>query len=249
MSAAESITYPGVAAVIPALNESDNIAAVVEDLLAQGIEWVVVADNGSTDDTGAVASAAGAVVIDEPRQGYGYACAAGSAEAARLGASVLVYVDGDGSARPDELGRLLDPITQDHADLVLGSRVLGTIDAGAMGPHQRFGNWLTAAIMRLLYRIEVTDLGPYRAIRTGLLEELAMTEMTFGWPTEMMVKSARAKAKIAEVPVTWQNRAAGESKVSGTVKGTVLAGWYLLSVTVKHARPTRSTRSREKSRT
>lgn len=241
--------YPGVAAVIPALDESDNIAAVVEQLLAEGVEWVVVADNGSTDETGSVAADAGAVVISEPRRGYGYACAAGSAEATRLGASVLVYVDGDGSARPDELGRLLEPVIEDRADLVLGSRALGTIDAGAMGPHQRFGNWLTAAIMRLLYRIEVTDLGPYRAIRTELLERLAMSEMTFGWPTEMMVKSARGGARIIEAPVTWQNRAAGESKVSGTVKGTVLAGWYLLSVTVKHARPTRPSPERRKSRT
>ena len=126
-------------------------------------------------------------------------------------------------------------ITRGEADLVLGSRVLGTIESGAMGVHQRFGNWLTSAIMRRLYRIDVTDLGPYRAVRADLLTELAMTEMTFGWPTEMMVKAARRGARIVEVPVTWSVRHSGDSKVSGTVKGTILSGWYLLSVTFKHA--------------
>lgn len=230
-----------IAVIIPALNEADNIAEVVEQLQAQGdVDEVIVVDNGSTDDTAAVAQRAGAIVVSEPERGYGRACAAGSAAALERGASVLVYIDGDHSSRPDEIGSLLKPIIDDEADLVLGSRVLGTMEHDAMGPHQQFGNWLTAALMRKLYRITVTDLGPYRAIRGDLLEALDMSEMTFGWPTEMMVKSARRGSRLVEVPVTWQARRSGESKISGTVKGTILAGWYLLSVTVKHARPFRA---------
>ncbi|MEM7093305.1 MAG: glycosyltransferase family 2 protein [Actinomycetota bacterium] len=230
-----------VAVVIPALDEAGNIAHVVGDILGEGVSTVVVVDNGSSDDTAAVAAAAGAIVVDEPMRGYGQACATGSAEAIRRGADIVVYIDGDRSSRADELDRLLEPMAS-GADLVLGSRVLGTIDAGAMGVHQRFGNWLTAAIMRFLYAIEVTDLGPYRAIRAELLERLEMREMTFGWPTEMTVKAARHGATIVEVPVTWQQRGSGQSKVSGTIKGTILAGWYLLSVTIKHARPIRRSR-------
>lgn len=224
--------------VIPALDEADNIGGVVTLLHEQPIDHVIVVDNGSTDDTAKVASLAGATVVTEPRQGYGSACAAGSAAAIKMGASIVVTIDGDHSSRPEEITRLTEPIASDHADLVLGSRVLGTIEAGAMGFHQRFGNWLTAALMRRLYDIEVTDLGPYRAIRSDLLESLEMTEMTFGWPTEMMVKSAKRNRRILEVPVTWQVRHSGVSKVSGTIKGTILAGWYLLSVTIKHARNT-----------
>jgi len=224
-----------VAAVIPALNESGNIAEVVYGLLKQNVDLVIVVDNGSTDDTATVAAGAGAIVIGEPTRGYGYACAAGSGAAIDRDATVVAYIDGDLSSLPKELDRIVEPILVGDADLVLGSRVLGTIDAGAMGPHQRFGNWLTAAIMRRLYKITVTDLGPYRAIDADLLDHLEMTEMTFGWPTEMMVKSARRGARIVEVPVTWAVRSSGESKVSGTVKGSILAAWFLLSVTVKHA--------------
>lgn len=227
--------HPKPAVVVPALNEAGNIVAVVEALLAESIPWVVVVDNGSTDNTAELAAQAGAIVVTEARRGYGYACAAGTSKAIELGADVVVYIDGDQSSLPSEIHRLLQPLADGAADLVLGSRTLGTIQAGAMGAHQRFGNWLTAAIMRRLYDIAVTDLGPYRAIDAELLIALNMSEMTFGWPTEMMVKSARRNARIIEVPVTWEVRGAGESKVSGTIKGTVMAAWFLLSVTVKHA--------------
>ena len=223
-----------IAVIIPALNEEGNVADVVSNLRAESVDVVIVVDNGSDDATADVAAGAGAVVVSEPRRGYGYACAAGSAEALRQGATVLVYIDADQSSRADEISRLLMPL-DDGADLVLGSRTRGTIEQGAMGPHQRFGNWLTAAIMRRLYDIDVTDLGPYRAIRGDLFGELDMREMTFGWPTEMMVKCARRQSLIVEVPVTWQSRYSGDSKVSGTIKGSALAAWFLLSVTVKHA--------------
>lgn len=221
--------------VVPALNEEGNIASVVSGLLDQQIDTVVVVDNGSTDQTARRAEDAGAIVVPESRRGYGWACATGSAKARELGAAITVFIDGDGSSLPAEIDRLLAPIRNSQADLVLGSRALGVVEAGSMGAHQRFGNVLTAAIMRRLYDVEVTDLGPYRAISTTLLHQLDMSEMTFGWPTEMMVKSARRDARILEVPVTWRARQTGDSKVSGTIKGSVLAGWFLLSVTVKHA--------------
>jgi glycosyltransferase involved in cell wall biosynthesis len=234
-AAPDGTRHGAVSIVIPALNEAGNIAAVVTALLAEPVDRIIVVDNGSTDDTAAVARAAGADVISEPRRGYGFACAAGTRAAFQSGSRVVVYIDADQSSLPSEVGRLLGPLAAGDADLVLGSRTLGTVEVGAMGVHQRFGNWLTAAILRRLYRVRVTDLGPYRAIRADLLQSLDMSEMTFGWPTEMMVKSARRRARIVEVPVSWHSRKAGASKVSGTVKGTILAGFYLLSVTVKHA--------------
>ncbi|MEM7323668.1 MAG: glycosyltransferase family 2 protein [Actinomycetota bacterium] len=224
-----------VVAVIPALDEAGNVATVVGELLAE-VAAVVVADNGSTDDTAAVAAAAGATVVTEPRRGYGYACAAGTAEAIRAGADVVVYIDGDGSSVPGEVPGLLEPIAAGDAGLVLGSRTLGRIEDGAMPAHQRFGNTLSAWLMRLLYRIEVTDLGPYRAIRADLVVSLDMTEMTFGWPTEMTVKCATRGVTVVEVPVTWRRRGQGRSKVSGTLRGSVLAARYILGVTIRHAR-------------
>lgn len=222
-----------VSVIIPALNEAGNIAELVAAVLAQPVDQVVVVDNGSTDGTGARAGAAGALVVREERRGYGYACAAGVAAA--IG-EILVFLDGDFSFSPGELPRLIEPIQQGVADLVLGSRVLGHIEPGAMPPHQRFGNRLTAWLMGLLYRVKVTDLGPYRAVRGELLGGLGMAEMTYGWPTEMMVKAARQRVKILEVPVSYASRRAGKSKVSGTVRGSLLAGWYILSVTLRYAR-------------
>ncbi|MFN2254335.1 MAG: glycosyltransferase family 2 protein, partial [Candidatus Promineifilaceae bacterium] len=203
------------AVIIPALNEEGAIAAVVRDSLVQDIDWVIVADNGSSDETAEIARQAGAQVVDVPCLGYGYACAAGTARAIALGATVLVYIDGDYSSVPDEMVRLLNPLRENKADLVLGSRVLGTIGEGAMPPHQKFGNDVSSWLISKLYGVKVTDLGPYRAIRTELIQELGMREMTFGWPTEMMVKAVRNGARIVEVPVSWRRRRAGQSKVSG----------------------------------
>jgi glycosyltransferase involved in cell wall biosynthesis len=219
-----------VSVIVPALNEAGNIAALVRETLAQGVHEVIVVDNGSTDSTAALAASAGARVLTEKRRGYGYACAAGSAAAT---GDILAYLDADFSFLPAELPRLVDPIARGAADLALGSRPLGGIDPGAMPPHQRFGNWLTAALMRRRYGLAVTDLGPYRAIRADLLRALDMVEMTYGWPTEMMVKAARRGARVFEVPVTYHTRRAGRSKVGGTLKGSALAAYHILRVTLR----------------
>lgn len=230
-------TVTRVAAVIPALDEADNIAEVVARTAAQGVRTVIVVDNGSTDGTGEVAAAAGAIVVDEPRRGYGYACAAGVRRAIDGGAEIVAFLDADLSSPPEELSPVLAPVIAGEADLVLGSRVLGEIEKGAMAFHQRFGNVLSAALMRRLYRLRVTDLGPFRAIRADLLASLDMQEMTFGWPTEMTVKTARAGATINEVPVSWLRRNAGRSKVSGTLKGSALAARHILGVTIRYSLP------------
>lgn len=224
------------AVIIPALNEAGHIGPLVQEALAQPVAWVIVVDNGSTDETAVVARDAGAIVVYEPRRGYGYACAAGTAVALARQADVLIYMDGDYSSVPAECKRLLAPIREDRADLVLGSRTLGRIAAGAMPLHQRFGNWLSARLLSRLYGITVTDLGPYRAIRADLMALLDMQEMTFGWPTEMTVKVAKRNGRILEVPVSWQARRSGRSKVSGTVRGSVLAAYHILGVTLRHAR-------------
>ena len=222
-----------VTVIIPALNESGNIRQLVHEVYATVPAEVIVVDNGSSDSTAQEAREAGAKVVSEPRRGYGYACAAGVAES--QDADVLVFLDGDHSFAPSDLPSLLGPILDGQADLVLGSRSLGYIEPGAMLLQQRFGNWLAARLMNILYGLSITDLGPYRAIRRQLLSELNMQEMTYGWPTEMIVKSAYCKARIIEVPVSYHNRRFGRSKVSGTVRGTVLAAWFILGVTFRHA--------------
>jgi glycosyltransferase involved in cell wall biosynthesis len=223
------------AVIIPALNEAGNIAAVVHDSLAQDIDWVIVADNGSSDETAELARQSGAQVVSAPCRGYGYACAAGTAKAIALGATVLVYIDGDYSSVPTEIHRLLNPIMANRADLVLGSRVLGNIDRGAMPPHQKYGNAISSWLISKLYDADVTDLGPYRAIRRELIQRLDMREMTFGWPTEMIVKAAQNGARIIEVPVSWKRRRSGQSKVSGNLRGSLLAAYYILGVTIRYA--------------
>ena len=234
-----------VAAVIPALDEVETIAQVVARTKSQQIDWVIVADNGSGDGTNRAAVEAGAIVVLEQRRGYGYACAAGSAEAVRLHADVVVYLDADLSSPPEEVPLLLGPLYDGRADLVLGSRTLGRVAAGSMAPHQRFGNWVSAWLMRRLYRVAVTDLGPFRAIRTELLIGLQMQEMTYGWPTEMMVKSANRGATIIEVPVSWEERGGGKSKVSGTIVGSLMAARSMVGVTLRHAESVRPARWRQ----
>ena len=224
-----------VAVIIPARNEESPLPGVLAEIPQAVAGTVIVVDNGSTDRTAEVSRQAGVTLVSEPRAGYGYACAAGVRVAAERNAQVLVFLDADGSFDPAQIPDLLTPIGAGQADLVLGSRPAGGIEPGAMPLHARFGNWLVARLMRLLYGLRVTDLGPYRAIRTDLLAQLGMQEMTYGWPTEMMVKAARRGARVVEVPVCYRVRRGGRSKVSGTVRGTLLATKAILFVTLRYA--------------
>ncbi|MFN8467121.1 MAG: glycosyltransferase family 2 protein [Caldilineaceae bacterium] len=223
---------PAISLIIPALNEAACLGPLLAEVPPDLAGEIIVVDNGSTDDTAAVARAAGAQVMVEPRRGYGAACRAG-AMAAR--GDILVFMDGDGSFVPAECAALAAPLAAGRADLVLGTRMQRPLAPGAMPPHQRWGNQVVAGLLRMLYGVQVTDLGPYRAIRRELLVALAMQEMTYGWPVEMMVKTAQRGGVLAEVPVSYRPRTAGVSKVGGSVKGTVLATYRILRVTFRYA--------------
>ncbi len=224
-----------VAVIIPARNEEVTLPGVVAAVPPGVSHAIVVVDNGSTDRTALVARAAGAVVVSEPRAGYGYACAAGSRAAVQLGADLLVYLDGDGSFDPAQIPDLVAPLQAGQAQLVLGSRMAGGMEPGAMPVHARFGNWLVPRLLRPLYGLRVTDLGPYRAIRADLLSSLRMQEMTYGWPVEMMAKAVLHGARVVEVPVHYRVRRGGRSKVSGTVKGSLKATYIILYVVLRYA--------------
>ena len=222
-----------VCVIIPALNEAESIGVVLAAIPAALAAEVIVVDNGSTDDTAARALAAGARVVREDRRGYGFACAAG---VAATQADIMVFLDADLSDYPEEMAALLAPIQSGQADLVLGSRFLaGNLSRSVMPPQQRFGNWLASRLMQRLYRIPVTDLSPFRAVRRDVLLALDMREMTYGWPTEMMVKAARRDYRLTEIAVRYRARFAGRSKVSGTVRGALLAAYYILGTTLRYA--------------
>jgi glycosyltransferase involved in cell wall biosynthesis len=222
--------------VVPALNEAESIGSVVNGLTRQDavrLHRIVVVDNGSTDGTGDIARAAGALVEREERRGYGAACLAGVKAA--TDADIIVLMDGDAADDPDDLARIVEPLVWNEADLVVGSRILGFAESGAMTPQQQAGNRLTCWLIGKIYGWKVTDLGPFRAIRRRNLLHLDMHEMTYGWSTEMMVKAARAGYRYREVPVRYHRRI-GQSKVGGTVRGSLLAGRSILLTTLRYAR-------------
>ncbi len=221
-----------IAVVIPALDEEAAIGHVVREIPRELVEEIVVVDNGSTDRTAEVARAAGATVIREPMRGYGAACLAGAM--AVQDADILVFLDGDRSDDPSEMPVVLRPILEGRADLVIGSRIAGRAEEGALTPHQRFGNRLVTWMLRLLYGLRLTDIGPFRAIRAETLGDLKMEHKTYGWPVEMIVKAAKKGCRIVEVPVSCRKRV-GRSKVAGTMRGSLLAGYYLLSTTLRYA--------------
>ncbi len=223
-----------VVVIIPALNEADAIAQVVRAIPAAIVHHVIVVDGGSTDGTVEAAGTAGAEVVVQPQRGYGNACRAG-VDTAR-DADVLVFLDGDGSFDPAQIAPLVAPILADQAELVLGSRELGGISPASMPPQQRFGNRLVAWLLRRLYGLQITDVGPFRAIRRDTLELLQMSEPTYGWPTEMIVKAARAGFRIEQIRVGYRPRGGGRSKVSGTVRGTLGAGYKLVTTAIRYAR-------------
>jgi glycosyltransferase involved in cell wall biosynthesis len=220
-----------VTVVIPALNEEAAIGGVVREIPRGLVDEVIVVDNGSADRTAEIAAAAGARVVSEPTRGYGAACLAGVLAA--RDADILVFLDGDRNDDPAELSRVLSPVLAGEADLVLGTRV-GKAARGALTLQQRVGNRVVTALVRALYGVRLTDIGPFRAIRTRALLELGMEHKTYGWPVEMVVKAARCGYRILEVPVSCRQRL-GRSKVGGTLKGSVLAGYHLLLTTVRYA--------------
>lgn len=221
--------------IIPVWNEQDSIAYVVNDVPRHLIRDIIVCDNGSTDNTANVAASAGATVVRESRKGYGAACLKGMEYIAARDQKpdIVVFLDGDYSDHPEELPLLLTPIIDGRADLVIGSRASGKMEKGAMMPQQIFGNHLATFLIRWLYNYHFTDLGPFRAIRYDALVKLKMQDKNFGWTVEMQVKAAKHKLRTVEVPVSYRKRI-GESKVSGNVKGTILAGQKIIWTIFKY---------------
>ena len=215
------------AVVIPALNEELALPRVLADLPRDAVERIVVVDNGSTDGTARVARAGGAEVVPEPRRGYGSACLSGLAHLAADPPEVVVFLDADRSDHADELPQVIEPIVRGEADLVIGSRVLGLREPGALPPQARWGNALACLLLRVLYRADHTDLGPFRAIRWEALQQLGMVDDGYGWTVEMQLKAARAAIRVTEVPVSYRRRI-GKSKITGTVRGVVGAGSKIL---------------------
>lgn len=216
-----------VSVVIPALNEEEPIGDVVRAVPREIASEVIVVDNGSTDATAREARRAGARVVSEPRRGYGRACRAG-VEAVSHDAEIVVFLDGDGSDCPKLMSRLVDPVAEGAYDFVIGSRTRGRREKGSMNFQQVFAGRLAGWTLRALYGVSYTDMCPFRAIRRDALLVLGMREETYGWNLEMQMRAARAKLRILEVPVDHRRRTGGESKVSGTLRGTLLAGTRIL---------------------
>jgi glycosyltransferase involved in cell wall biosynthesis len=220
-----------VSVIIPTRNEASAISRVLADLPADLVTEVLVVDSNSTDGTPEIAAKLGARVVHEPHRGYGRACLKGLAIADAP--DVVVFLDGDYSDRPAELPLLLAPIAEGRADITLGSRLGKQRIVGALPWHAVFGNWLAASLIRLLYGVRISDLGPFRAARAEVLRELALEEATYGWAVEMILKGALQGFRIVEVPVSYYPRI-GKSKISGTVRGTLGAAWFILTRIVRY---------------
>ena len=219
-----------ISVVIPTLNEEEAIGEVVGAVPADRVHEIIVVDNGSTDNTRKNATIAGARVVLESRRGYGAACLAGAKAAA---ADIIVFLDGDRSDDPAQLEIIAGPVIADRADLVIGSRLKGVLAKGAMPLHGRLGNRFMVSLLRLLYGVEITDVGSFRAIKAQTLFDLNMEQMTYGWPVEMVVKAARKGLRLQSVPIHYRKRI-GRSKVTGTLKGTILATYYMFLVPLKY---------------
>jgi len=221
--------------IIPAFNEEEAIGNVVNGIPRGLVEEIVVCSNGCTDKTEQVARKAGATVLKENRKGYGYACLAGINyfKEQKIQPDIIVFLDGDYSDYPSEMVELVREIVKKNVDLVIGSRNTGQKEKGSMTPQQVFGNWLATNLMHLFYGVKFTDLGPFRAIKWDALMQLKMQDKTYGWTIEMQLKAIKAKMKTSEIPVAYRKRI-GVSKVSGTIKGTVLAGYKILTAIFKY---------------
>ncbi|MBT8235703.1 MAG: glycosyltransferase family 2 protein [Bacteroidia bacterium] len=220
--------------IIPAFNEENSIGLVIKEIPSY-VEEIIVVNNNSTDKTAEKARDAGATVLFEERMGYGYACKKGVHYVGKQSnpPDIIVFIDGDYSDYPEELPKVVDPILKNGMDMVIGARVKNLRESGSMTPQQRFGNWLATSLMRLLFRSDFTDLGPFRAIRYPALKSLEMEDNTYGWTVEMQLKALKQELAVCQVPVRYKKRI-GVSKVSGTVKGTIFAGVKILGWIFKY---------------
>jgi glycosyltransferase involved in cell wall biosynthesis len=233
MTASEkSVPSPKTALIIPALNEAPVIGRTLAAIPPGLFDLVLVADNGSTDGTPEIVRQAGACVTIQPERGYGATCLC-AIDALPESIEVVTFMQADLSENPSEARELMRPIQEGRADLVIGSRVLGRCEAGALLPHQRFGNWLATTMMRIFYGHSYTDLGPFRAISRDALDRIGMQDRNYGWTIEMQVRALEERLRIVEVPVSYKVRAAGENKVSGNLKASIKAGAIILSTIVK----------------
>jgi glycosyltransferase involved in cell wall biosynthesis len=223
--------------IIPAYNEEESIGEVINDIPKELVSEIVVVNNNSTDKTTTNAESAGATVVNEMQMGYGYACLKGIKYAENLRENerpdILVFLDGDYSDYPEDIRGLVKPIIEDDIDMVIGSRTLGNAEKGALLPQQVFGNWLAITLIKLLYGMKFTDLGPFRAIKFNKLLELNMVDKTYGWTVEMQVKATKQKFRCTEVPVNYRKRI-GVSKITGTVSGSIKAGYKILWTIFKY---------------
>lgn len=221
--------------IIPAYNEADSIGLLVRDVPREWVRQIIVVNNNSNDDTVAVAQAAGATVLTERRRGYGQACLTGLDYVRQNGGcDIVVFLDGDYSDYPQEMGAILQPILNGQADMVIGCRTKANREPGSMTPQQVFGNWLAVFLIRLLFKHRYTDLGPFRAITWTALEKINMQDTNYGWTVEMQVKALKLGLRCVDVPVHYRRRI-GVSKVSGTVKGTIMAGYKIIKTIFKYA--------------
>lgn len=221
--------------IIPAFNEENSIGNVLKDIPKNMVREIIVVNNNSNDATETNAKAGGATVLKESRKGYGYACLKGIEYAKTMNPKpdIVIFMDADYSDYPEEMNSLIKPIAENNFDMVIGSRTLGKKEKGSMTPQQNFGNWLATRLLKLFYGVKYTDLGPFRAIKFDKLLALGMCDTTYGWTVEMQLKAAKQKMKVCEVPVNYRKRI-GFSKISGTVKGTMMAGYKIITTIFKY---------------
>lgn len=226
---------PTIDVIIPAFNEENSVGNVVREIPKEWVREIIVVNNASTDRTKIEASEAGATVVEELTPGYGRACLKGIEYLKAKGhpPDIVVFLDADYSDYPEELPELVAPLVEERAELVIGSRALGQKEKGSMTPQQIFGNWLATTLLKVFYGVRFTDLGPFRAIKYSALLAIDMQDKNYGWTVEMQVKAAKKKIPSMEVPVNYRRRI-GKSKVSGTVKGTVMAGYKILFTIFKY---------------
>lgn len=230
-----TLKQPIIVVIIPAFNEENSVGNVIREIPNDLVQEVIVVNNNSNDQTAVQAARAGATVLYEPIQGYGQACLCGIAYAKnrQQKPDIVVFLDADYSDYPAEMTALVKPIVEGGVDLVIGSRAMGNRQRGSMTPQQLFGNWLATTLLRWLYSVDYTDLGPFRAVRFDKLLALDMQDKTYGWTVEMQLKAAKQGLRITEIPVNYRRRI-GFSKISGTVKGTVLAGYKIITTIFKY---------------